>query len=40
VERARTRLRGRPDREFLAKPFNAATLCAAMERLLPDGGRV
>src|SRR5262245_60535803 len=34
VERARTRLRGRPGRAFLAKPFNAATLCAAVKHLL------
>lgn len=34
VERARAQVQGRPHRAFLAKPFNAATLRAAVEALL------
>lgn len=34
VERAVELVRGRPTRAFLAKPFNGARLCAALERLL------
>lgn len=34
VERARELVRDRPSRGFLAKPFNGADLCAALEHLL------
>jgi CheY-like chemotaxis protein len=34
VERAQDLVRGHASRSFLPKPFNSATLCAAVERLL------
>lgn len=39
VARAEGFTRGASGRAFLAKPFNGATLCAAVERLLGDPGR-
>lgn len=39
VERARALVHGRPHRAFLAKPFNAASLRAAVEALLDAADR-
>jgi CheY-like chemotaxis protein len=36
IDRARAEVRGLARRAFLAKPFNAATLCAAVARLVGE----